>query len=129
MRAEDLRIGNFVDLYKGNIYWGIERVSNLDMKGINQSFHSEYYAVFNDPYNDELLIKPIPLTEEWFTKFGYEHHTEALAELFDLSGEHLGFHLEIHADDWLAMWQSMYVHTFQNWWKSNTGEELTIKES
>ena len=82
----------------------------------------------SDYENGNIEIKPIPITEEILLKgCGIEHHTELLAELYDLSLPYLGFAIEPHADDWMEMWSKMAVHEFQNWWKSNTDEELNIQ--
>lgn len=110
MDATELRIGNLVS---------ISVLSFGDYK------KGDIYQISYEDFVDEDAFDPIPITEEWFERWGYEHHTEALAELFDLSVDHLGFHLDIHVDDWLNVWQSMSVHQFQNWWSANTGEELT----
>jgi hypothetical protein len=70
LTANELRIGNLVNTYKDDVHYGIEIISNVSNAGINESLTGEYSAVFKYPMNDDLIIKPIPLTEEWALKLG-----------------------------------------------------------
>jgi len=131
MKAESLRIGNYVDVYKGDVHYGIEVVNNISSMGINERLPGEYYAVFENPMNDELLVKPIPLTEEWLIRFGFEgshalgfrilinqRYNLEISDLNNVKFQRRG--LEIN-----CMMNLEYVHQLQNLYYPLNGEELT----
>lgn len=127
MKAAELRIGNFVNLYGDEC-----RIQTVGM------------WVHTDTTVDEAPIesvKPIPLTEEWLLKFGFKKpldwHSWRLT--LDNSNEdqfksslQLGFtgcgyvqvcRSGINAYDV----KCEFVHQLQNLYFALTGEELTIK--
>jgi hypothetical protein len=57
MKANELRIGNYV-------YDTLGKVNKIDLEAITY--------VVKEPHNQ---VKPIPLTEEWLLKFGFEKDT------------------------------------------------------
>lgn len=61
MRANELRIGNWVNSQFG----GIQQVVDVMCDGVN--------TLKYDGINYE-FIDPIPLTEEWLLKFGFEYN-------------------------------------------------------
>ena len=62
MKAEDLRIENLINLTKDN--FKTVKVYQLDGFDIYKLSESEC-----------IDIEPIPLTEEWLLKFGFDEHT------------------------------------------------------
>ncbi len=60
MKAQELRIGNWVYEIEDAIQVEVVDISNL------------YYNDFND---GTIIYTPIPLTEEWLVKFGFEKGT------------------------------------------------------
>lgn len=118
MKAEDLRIGNFVLDNLGG---------TLKIKGIQED-------------SDLSHIKPLILTEEWLVKFGYEKQCVTLSD-----GTQGGYWYKedkmIRFAFWDGVWHcSMgddkagvlykrlkYVHQFQNLCYELTDEKLTIK--
>jgi len=121
MEAKELRVGNYV----------------LETNIVN------YDDCNSDYYPDEILIvgkhlftyehediKPIPLTEEWLLKFGFE-----LGENFYIKNN-----VSVEIDE-LYLWDVFlnngtkethlrsikYIHQLQNLYFALTNEELTIK--
>ena len=126
MEAKELRIGNYIHplldkkevaeiCYIGENDFGYERLSD-----------KEYFQGNS--------IKPIPLTEEWLVKFGFE-----------LEDEKIYYHLDSYEDIYITKTSysfSIYnathftnikqgikhVHQLQNLYFALTNEELTIKQ-
>jgi len=77
-------------------------------------------------------FKPIPLTEEWLLKFGFE------SDWSGWSHKDVYFELGVSGDKYINMVNGgeynhgvpfEHVHQLQNLFFALTGEELTIKES
>lgn len=112
MKASDLRIGNYFNDPDGNI----SEVIRLNSTMINS--HGE----------DE--CQPIPLTEEWLTKLGFNDHSIKLPHIvFDVANT-LTYNIEDRTltFGYYGELRIEYVHQLQNLFHSLTGEELTIKE-
>ena len=125
MEAKELRIGNYIHplldkkevaeiCYIGENDFGYERLSD-----------KEYFQGNS--------IKPIPLTEEWLVKFGFE-----------LEDEKIYYHLDSYEDIYITKTSYSfsiynathftnikqgikYVHQLQNLYFALTNEELIIK--
>ena len=104
MKANELKIGNIVSIF------GIEQHIITELKD----------TIYVD-------LNPIPLTEEWLLKFGFEkkigwddliYHVKNNVDLYEfLSGyEYYDFHIK-------------HVHQLQNLYFALTGEELKIKDN
>jgi hypothetical protein len=118
IEAKDLRIGNNFQNDEGNILtcFGVAPVDDSDQ--------------FNIWYGNELGFilleeeaKPIPLTEEWLVKFGFEGWDKGD---YTMNLSNANFYK-------LPIWQPLaknikHVHQLQNLYFALTGEELTIKE-
>jgi hypothetical protein len=111
MRSNELRIGNYVNTWrkkhKGIISYELEFVC-IDA--------NELIDILYEGYEPE----PIPLTEEWSVKFGYECLVDMAC---DFSCKSL-YPIEITSEDL----KLMKVNEAQNLYLDLTGEELTIKE-
>jgi hypothetical protein len=121
MKATELRIGNLVN------YCNSERV--LDAELFLQLLK------YTTPF------EPIPLTEEWLLKFGFEKIKDfnVYTNVWELKGfmVSLGEYINIHVD-WaddgadnyhsIVVYEELYVHTLQNLYFALTSEELTIKQ-
>jgi hypothetical protein len=134
MRSNELRIGNYLDwIVKEDVHFGIARVEGMFLD------HGQWF-IDNDLRHcihiDEL--KPIPLTEEWLIKFGFERSAKTFVDgayavtfrrakdggwaIYDTSTDegtnyltpNLGF--------------CEHVHQLQNLYFALTNIELTIKE-
>jgi len=120
MKASELRIENFVFDNLGGI---------LKIKGINDN-------------SDLSHIKPIPLTEEWLLKFGFEqigisgYFSKNIDEKTYIAQNPNGFWIAIERaegdddgeDEYSKQINVQYVHQLQNLYFALTGEELEIKE-
>ena len=104
VRANELRIGNWVETFEGVIQiqngWEIDEGNEC---------------------------QPIPLTEEWLLKFGFEYSDlngdSGLWKIppFQIYGKYNQFIYDYRLD-------VNYVHQLQNLYFALTGEELTIKK-
>jgi len=120
MKATELRIGNLV--YYMNEHNPVE-ISGIDRKQIHADGDWDYISEH----------KPIPLTEEWLERFGFNKLSD-IWEFWKNSGWDLRQHkLE---NNWWLFYNGQdldcvridYVHQLQNLYFALTGEELTIKE-
>jgi len=116
MDAKELRIGNIVKTKNGNLkYW--------EVQGEDLSYIDEV------PMNYE----PIPLTEKWLLKFGFDKQEHEAGVFYALSEIYFDdrFKLAIQQDsgyDWVYVGLELkYVHSLQNIFFALTGEELTLK--
>ena len=109
MKASELKLYNFV-FYKGKV---MQIQTNYELfkacidcdRGIN--------------------IEPIPLTEEWLLKFGWKRldkYTFVKGKWFIYKRKKWFFTGSKKRGRELN-----HVHTLQNWWNGNTGQELKIK--
>jgi hypothetical protein len=118
MKANELRIGNYYNQF-GNIY----QVSCNTLVELEQA-----------PI-DQLWCKPIPLTEEWFLKFGWEldHESNDLKSFinYKLDLDAINFspsRNEFYYNCWEDSKCPKYVHQLQNLYFALTGEEIVVKE-
>ena len=119
MEANELRIGNWVR-------WDYEESSEGNVYPV------EYGYELDDIKNNPNIVKPIPLSEEWLLKFGFNKVSD-IWEFWKNSGWDLRQHkLE---NKWWLFYNGQdldcvridYVHQLQNLYFALTGEELTIK--
>jgi hypothetical protein len=115
MKATELRIGNY---YYHPIALSFERMDDVD-------FISSFIEKF----------EPIPLTEEWLLKFGFEATKEANYINVDFSQYSIGdFMVEDNGAcywDFETLGNDLYietVHQLQNLYHALTGNELTISK-
>jgi len=145
MKVQDLRIGNLVTINNPEAWPEMKGipVTVRSLKRVDdpmfplssgdaalESFYGDEYSQFDE------FIEPIPLTEEWLIKCGFEklsHYEEAHTEedyvweieaprspvLFLVDGI-------FHEDNYGVKLQ--FVHQLQNLYYALTGSELTIKE-
>ena len=121
MDVRELRLGNYVD---NNV-----EIFKLEAKDL----------IFLLAFDNEHYANPIPLTEEWLLKFGFEKEIDCGSEYWTIQiGNNL--HLTISLEDNTAgidlNWKSQgsliwmmvkHIHTLQNVYYSLTGEELEVK--
>jgi hypothetical protein len=118
MKASELRIGNWVS----SIY------------GMEFQVYPMYFKQMPTDEKHNLILsnwKPIPLTEEWLLKFGFER--------MKFFGTNINYLLKepicISTSDMVVEWnkpnfiikQIKYIHEIQNIYFALTGEELTFK--
>jgi hypothetical protein len=87
------------------------------------------------PFTEDLEeCQPIPLTEEWLVKFGFQNDDDDwLIDIDDRNCIHINLKkkrtlLESY-DGLLTVKNIEYVHFLQNLYFALTGEELTLKEN
>ena len=143
MRAEDLRIGNYILDYEADadesIYWQVEEIQRLsnDSK-LNQTVGVTYRR--GSCWSCDIC--PVPLTAEWLLKLGFDkddltvnlyvkHFKEYSLQLYQN-----GFSGTLEKDaSWFTTIKGyndqvtltkQYVHQLQNLYHALTGKELTI---
>ena len=131
MKANELRIGNLVDL--GNRIAKIIEISNLSCVVVD-------LEETQDTIEDYERTKPIPLTEEWLYKFGFKDIDKGDHDYNTYTDPNHNYYLQIDVrkkdgkysildnsfDDLrdFSMVDISYVHQLQNLYFALTGEEL-----
>ena len=126
MDARELRIGNYIQ-YFGNVAQ-VEGIVN-ESNGFGLQLNGGDFASINSN-----SLEPIPLTEEWLLKFGFEEY-EFEDEIFGYVLNDFGYVNEfqfmirifIDFEGILIQKPIKYVHQLQNLYFALTREELTIK--
>lgn len=122
MNAKELRIGNLVNTTKGVAKIGIiDESINGEFCGIVSNDDESIYMRL--PYDGE--IQPIPLTEEWLLKFGFNKFPAS--NLWDRD-DFWTLYYSTEKKKWIFDHLEMsikYVHQLQNLYFALTGEELT----
>jgi hypothetical protein len=115
MKANELRIGNLViENEFPNIYSQIQSIS----------FNGYASCTYNDSVNVNDLT-PIPLTEEWLIKMGFEKTP------YEFKNDNFSFNFKyssLYNSVALIKDDVKYVHQMQNLIYALTNEELTIKK-
>ena len=113
MKANELRIGNYVE-YSGEL---------VNIVGITEEH--PFINMITIDYLEYEEIRPIPLTEEWLIKFGFEHHKHQ-EDMYFISG------MQVWNCNDLFMCNKNgiilnSVHRLQNLYFALTKEELTYE--
>lgn len=119
IQPQELRISNYIireDLFDKNKR--IEKITELYKE---KALCSGPISVFVD-YKD---LQPIPLTEEWLLKFGFELKNWGI-KVWYLKGFEIDQHFYLKGIDWGVRFK--YVHQLQNLYFALTGKELTLKK-
>jgi len=118
MKATELRIGNWVK-------WNYEERSD------GNAYPVEFGYELDDIKNNPNIVKPIPLTEEWLKRFGFE--SDSYQDMYVLGW------LKINCDKtkgkpelWIENITGKvvyieHVHQLQNLYFALTGQELELK--
>lgn len=136
MEAEELRVGNYIfdDNYVVSNIKGIE--SSNSAKRWSEKYSLRIYIYPRDSKDDAryildlVLCRPIPLTEEWLLKFGFERKPWGLVKgglLFRDNIKNPCKELTLEVGNGFRV-TLQYVHQLQNLYFALTGEELTVKE-
>lgn len=119
MKVNELRIGNWVVGYDGKEFqWDLSHFNLLHRK-----------------IDADEIGKPIPLTEEWLLKFGFEEKNKLFRVSLDATSD---FFIATNGDALIKehsigaviplFTAFRYVHQLQNLFHALTGEELAIKQ-
>ena len=121
MKATELRIGNLIthDVYNH------ERLE----KQIENGDHIDQAI--------RLRAEPIPLTEEWLVKFGFEkagnsYYKKSIGEYLELSWHFLHDNtlcIQTKGSGFKEPTHVVYVHQLQNLFNALTDEELTLNKT
>jgi hypothetical protein len=133
MKANELRIGNWVlnKRYKSGYVMQIESIGEFGVN-IELGYDGRSPIIEDDCSFNE--CNPIPLTEEWLLKFGFEKKGQLYTK--DFFGDYIGvdvkdFSIGTYAFGRIAHAPQptfMNVHQLQNLYFALTGEELTINK-
>jgi hypothetical protein len=128
MKATELRIGNYVDRN------GLMVIRTIKTKQV--SFYDTINKNNTHYFNLDEHTKPIPLTEEWLLKLGFEKRNKLSHNwhLCDVPyfAPHIRFEKKIFtAFKWssseaCALQSIQYVHQLQNFYFALTTQELII---
>lgn len=133
MKANELRIGNWVNLYSGQD----AQVTGLTNNGRVWCVNNPHYP--ECAWNTE-RINPIPLTEEWLLKFGFGRgaidmyhaywHKRVGHYDFCISIAPTGnFYFCLGNEQNSSFAPKQYVHQLQNLYFALTGKELILNEN
>ncbi len=123
MKATELRIGNWVEIQ------GLEsKIILVDTEGcICENEYCEDFENNNITQN----LQPIPLTEEWLTRFGFSLGYDGWYSICMPSGIFLAIEEDMYevtvgqgVDFSHTLIELNYVHQLQNLYYALTGEEL-----
>ena len=136
MKASELRIGNYVHLQ--NDAWDEYKNIPMSVTGVEITGPDKYFPESDSVINLEIkgsihtfnqcneFVIPIPLTEEWLERFGFENN-EKTAE----HNKFIWFKNHIGVSGMLGVVKPVeckYVHQLQNLYFALTGEELKLRE-
>lgn len=135
MKAEELRVGNYICKSESLYINIVTAISMFD------GFRATPFKGCDIAQLDT-EFKPIPLTEEWLTKFGfttidddimvhlkkwiYPSYGETYLEVDGLSDIYIVFKHPIRQALPLVKNETLYVHQLQNLFFGLTGEELKL---
>lgn len=132
MKATELRIGNWV-----------KNTFRKDPYQVYPQFFTQCFFTDKHPYNLEKEISnidPIPLTEEWLVKFGFEKNYlwkkqldgKAILAISMVDNSYGLYHSDysyLTGSSFHMKGQKIkHVHSLQNLYFALTGEELQIKD-
>lgn len=133
IQAKELRIGNLFNYHNQTV-----TVLSILQGGKSDFGYFKDSIGFERSYSDEDCPKPIPLTEEWFKRFGYTkkkgykekyfEFTDEYSEWLDLEDGTFKPKPYYFADAFEENFRIKYVHQLQNISFALTGKELTISE-
>lgn len=150
MKANELRIGNYL-IYEDRYLIEVTKIDSLEDSIMGEVVDVLKHVEIEDFYVEttpELTIdnpnyEPIPLTEEWLLRFGFEKHEVTLKLYYsDFKHEDRFFrfywpenggggslHLKPDDTEWYPDLADniKYVHQLQNLYFALTGNELEIK--
>mgnify|MGYP000899231752 CR=1 FL=1 len=133
MKANELRIGNYA-IFGNNANSTTEEIvaiNNTDWFGEGKKYWLETKNLEGELLND---FQPIPLTEEWLLKLGFERTYNSQFRLkYDLPCDFIGFDISKTEEKSMEGFRYFghyikikYVHQLQNLYFALTGQELTI---
>ena len=136
MDAKEFRIGNYVN-YKDRVV----KAATISVTGEELNFAYEEINGGYD-YTDIRLFKPIPLTEEWLVKFGFDKSDEYgdficqnEGDVVYLENDDLGYYISFGKDPMFCILgygglsYIKHVHQLLNLYYALCQEELTLTKN
>jgi len=124
IKASDLRIGNLI--------WDSEENKYFEVEQLKKYVGSEIWVFYRNGSIKCKEVEPIPLTEEWLLKFGFEKNSywykddNLIRFVFDDNG---WLHCSIGDNDKGILYNKIkFVHQLQNLYFALNNEELKFKE-
>jgi len=126
MKANELRVGNFV-------YEPLNE--NKKAFKVFEIYHEEDYDKIN--YFNALNFKPVQLTEDWLTNFGFKRIKVGIGWVYEYSNGVVAFSEVINNNKKLFAFNYStekynyinYVHQLQNLYFALTGVELQLSST
>jgi hypothetical protein len=127
MEAKELRIGNKVLNVKGEVD-SIKEIweKNNDYAVVLENEHNAYYLT----HKGGELIKPIPLTEEWLLRFGFESYDveyKYASRWLNIEKSENGY-VKLADDYFIDSFEFKHVHQLQNLYFALSNEELILNQ-
>ena len=126
MKANELRIGNYIWLKCHHFPVKVEGI----FRGVDGPIWIETDLHEGEKIED---FEPIPLTEEWFYKLGFQSYGHIYTLHFE-SGFALSYNtslkswfLSIHSTTTTAIRDFKYVHEIQKFYYAATGKDVVIR--
>jgi hypothetical protein len=152
MKANELRIGNWI-MDRGGKEWQIDHWETMNKVSAKpQTMMCDGFLMETHPYTEYVdYLYPIPLTEEWLLRMGFEKSqeqwytikyftdcelaTEQMAITYNLSSNRCAVFDAIEETDIVNILsypiytskKVLFVHQLQNLYFALTNEELTMK--
>lgn len=134
MNANEFRIGNWV-YQNGELteIVSIDRGSKT-LYRINDILINKVTLLSKN--TNKIVFEPVPITEEWLLKFGFERigDTTYFEKTYSIEGYDYGFTINFNINgcnqnesEYSVGIDMLYVHQLQNRYFSFTGEELVKK--
>jgi hypothetical protein len=120
MKASELRIGNWVGMQFNS--WCLYMDTQIN--------DNDMIKIITEEYD---FFEPIPLTEEWLLKFGFEYISDYESYIKKFNTEHHSDGVIIRKNDFVLCdidirIQLKHVHQLQNLYFALTGDELKIND-
>ena len=149
MKTSELRIGNLIngiyyDFVNEDEYEEIEKETICTVATLDSTDMCDYRIYVESEADIETFsdFQPIPLTEEWLIKFGFEKLNTKMSDCFvfqkglwrvaikddiEQNNAWVLWHERISPPTW-CLSRFEYVHQLQNLYFALTGEELKLHE-
>lgn len=136
IKANELRTSNILKLFLGVNDEGAQ-YREFAISGVMSNDGAEFYLLGHTWVEISDDLEPIPLTEEWLLKFGFEiTYSSNFRIKFDHSCNYVGYDYSHNSDKSMEGFRFYghyikceYVHQLQNLFHALTGEELTYTPS
>ena len=128
VKPQEFTIGNYIQDFECEPYYFQVEEIKKNGQGILAVYYRNGSCMSIEP-------EPIPLTEEWLLKFGFEKQMIKINDYTDFAYECIfeSYEFALYQElEWsdiqkIILHTVKYVHQLQNLYYALTGEELTLK--